>query len=76
MISVASSAGEASMNLSGWNSAQRGVLQPVVAGERGGPPDVAGEHPGPLHHVERPVERLGDRRLQETLAEHRCGARR
>ena len=47
---------------------ERGVLQPVVPGERGGPPDVAVEHPGPLHHVERTVERLGDRGLQETLA--------
>ena len=34
MISVASSAGEASMNLSGWNSASCGVAEPVVAGER------------------------------------------
>ena len=43
--------------------------EPVVAGELGHPADVAGEHPGPLHLVERPVERLRDRRLDEALAE-------
>ena len=69
MISAASSAGEASMNLSGWNSAELGVVEPVVARELGQPPDVAGEHPGPLDVVERPVEGLRDGGLDEALAQ-------
>ena len=69
MISAASSAGDASMNLSGWKRARLASAEAVVAGEHGGPPDVAGEHAGPLHRVERPVERLRDRRLDEALAQ-------
>ena len=69
MISAASSAGDASMNLSGWNSAERGVAQAVLARERRGPADVAGEHPGALDLVQRPVERLRDRRLEQALAQ-------
>ena len=42
--------------------------QRVVASESGEPADVADQHPGPLHVVERPVERTGDRGLDETLA--------
>ena len=57
------------MNLSGWNSGQRGVAQAVVAGERRGPPDVAGQHAGPLDRVQRPVEGLGDGGLEQALAE-------
>ena len=57
------------MNLIGWNSDEAGVVEPVVAGELGHPADVAGQHPGPLDRVERPVERLRDRRLDEALAE-------
>ena len=68
-ISAASSAGDASMNLSGWNSAICGVAEAVLAGERRGPADVAGEHPRALHGVERPVERLRERRLEQPLAE-------
>ena len=69
MISAASSAGEASMNLSGWNSASSASSEPVVAGELGEPADVAGQHPGPLDVVERAVEGLGDGRLDEALAQ-------
>ncbi len=47
---------------------QRGGVERVVAGEPGQPADVADEHPGPLHVVERTVERPGDGRLDETLA--------
>ena len=69
MISAASSAGDASMNLSGWNRASSALAERVVAGQHGRPADVAGEHPGPLHVVERPVEGLGDGRLEEPLAQ-------
>ena len=46
----------------------RRVAQAVVAGEQRRPADVAGQHPGPLDGVERAVERLRDRRLDEALA--------
>ena len=68
-ISAASSAGEASMNLSGWNSASSAEPEPVLAREHGRLADVAGEHPRPLHVVERPLERLRDRRLEQPLAQ-------
>ena len=48
---------------------QLGVAELVVAGEVGEPADVADEHPGPLDVVERPVEGLGDGRLDEALAQ-------
>ena len=44
-----------------------GVIEPVVAGQLGEPADVAGQHPRPLDRIERPVEGLGDRRLDEAL---------
>ena len=69
MISAASSAGEASMNLSGWNSASDAVVEGVVAGQPGQPPDVADEHAGPLDVVERAVEGARDGRLDEALAQ-------
>ena len=48
---------------------QLGVVQAVVAGQLGEPADVAGQHAGPLHVVERAVEGLGDGRLDEALAQ-------
>ena len=48
---------------------EAGVAEAVVAGEHRRPADVAGEHAGPLHLVERPVEGLRDRGLDEALAE-------
>ena len=69
MISAASSAGDASMNLSGWKSVSAASAEAVLAGERRGPPDVTGQHPGPLDRVERPVEGLRDRGLEQPLAE-------
>ena len=69
MISAASSAGEASMNLSGWNRAIAASPSRSSRASDRRPADVAGEHPGPLDGVERPLERLGDRRLEEALAQ-------
>ena len=57
------------MNLSGWNSASSADAEPVLGREHGRLADVAGEHPGPLHLVERPLERLRDRRLEQALAQ-------
>ena len=48
---------------------QLGVAELVVAGQLGQPADVAGQHAGPLDVVERAVERLGDRGLDEALAQ-------
>ena len=67
-ISAASSAGEASMNLSGWKRAISAVARRVVASEGGQAPDVADQHPGPLHVVERAIEGPRDGRLDEPLA--------
>ncbi len=75
MISAASSAGDASMNLSGWKRAIAALAEAVVAGQQGGPAHVAGEHAGPLDGLERTLERLGDGRLQEALARARSEAR-
>ena len=57
------------MNLSGWKRASDARRQGVVAGERGQPADVADQHPGPLHVVERPVEGARDGGLDEALAQ-------
>ena len=68
-ISAASSAGDASMNLSGWNSASaasaRRSSRASVAVRPTSPVSIA----GPLHRVERPVEGLRDRRLEQPLAQ-------
>ena len=45
------------------------LVQLVVAREFGQPPDVADEHAGPLDVIERAVERLGDGRHDEPLAQ-------
>ena len=48
---------------------QRGLVEPIVAGQLASRPDVAGQHPGPLDVVERAVEGLRDGRLDQPLAE-------
>ena len=69
MISAASSAGEASMNLSGWNSASSASPSRSSRASCGQPADVAGQHAGPLDVVERPVEGLRDGGLDQALAQ-------
>ena len=46
-----------------------GVVQAAVAGQLGEAADVAGQHAGPLHGVERAIEGLGDGRLDQPLAQ-------
>ena len=53
MISAASSAGDASMNLSGWNSARAASPRRSSRASIAVRPDVAGQHPGPLDRVQR-----------------------
>ena len=48
---------------------QLGAVEAALACQLRRPADVAGEHPGPLHRVERAVESLRQRRLDQPLAE-------
>jgi hypothetical protein len=48
---------------------QRCALEPPLAREDRGLADVAGEHPGALHLVQRAVERLRERGLDQALAQ-------
>ena len=48
---------------------QLGALEATRLRQLGGAADVAGEHARPLHGIERSVERLGQRRLDEPFAE-------
>ena len=69
MISAAFSAGEASMNLIGCRRRRRAASRRSSLRENGGLADVAGEHRRQLDRRLRPLERLGDGRLQQPLAQ-------
>ena len=57
------------MNFSGWNSVSSASPSRSSRASAAVAPDVAGQHPRPLDVVERPVERLRDRRLEQTFAQ-------
>jgi hypothetical protein len=57
------------MNLIGCSSREAGLVQAALFGEDRGLARVAGQHQGHAHGRLRPLERFGDGRLQQPLAQ-------